>query len=86
MSKKGRSLTVPFVSLLALLVIGGKITGHITWSWWWILGPIWVPSVIVVLLTAFVVALVLGALLVLGAICLLVSAVEKHQNPLKGKP
>jgi uncharacterized membrane protein YhdT len=21
-----------------------KITGVITWSWWWILSPIWIPT------------------------------------------
>lgn len=30
-------------SLLAVLFIGLKLTGHITWSWVWVLSPIWLP-------------------------------------------
>jgi len=40
---------VSFVDLLAILFIGLKLTGHIDWSWWWVLSPIWV-----VFITAFV--------------------------------
>ncbi len=32
-----------FVMLLCLMFIGLKLTGHIDWSWWWVLAPIWVP-------------------------------------------
>lgn len=32
-----------FMSLLAVLFIGLKLTGYITWSWWWVLAPIWGP-------------------------------------------
>lgn len=32
-----------FPSLLTVLFIGLKLTGHITWSWWWVLSPIWIP-------------------------------------------
>jgi hypothetical protein len=28
--------------LLAVLFIGLKLTGHITWSWWWVLSPLWI--------------------------------------------
>ena len=28
---------------LALLFIGLKLGGVITWSWWWVLAPIWIP-------------------------------------------
>ena len=30
-----------FLSLLALLFIGLKLTGHIDWSWVWVLAPLW---------------------------------------------
>jgi len=29
--------------LLAVLFVGLKLTGHITWSWGWVLAPIWAP-------------------------------------------
>ena len=27
--------------LLLVLFIGLKLTGHIAWSWWWVLSPLW---------------------------------------------
>ena len=30
----------PFLTLLTVLFIGLKLTGHIDWSWWWVLSPI----------------------------------------------
>lgn len=33
---------------LAILFIGLKLTGYISWSWWWVLSPLWVPSLLVV--------------------------------------
>lgn len=31
-----------FGELLLLMFIGLKLTGHIGWSWWWVLSPIWI--------------------------------------------
>ena len=31
---------IGFVGLLTILFIGLKLTGFITWSWWWVLSPI----------------------------------------------
>lgn len=31
------------VGLLGVLFVALKLTGHITWSWWWVLAPFWVP-------------------------------------------
>jgi len=36
-----------FTSLLAVLFIGLKLTGYITWSWIWVLSPIWISILIV---------------------------------------
>lgn len=36
-----------FLGLLGLMFIGLKLTGHIDWSWWWVLSPIWIPFVFV---------------------------------------
>jgi hypothetical protein len=49
-----------FMSLLAVLFIGLKISGVITWSWWWVLAPLWVPAVI-----ASVILVCVGAIHVL---------------------
>lgn len=31
-----------FISLLTVLFIGLKLVGSITWSWWWVLSPLWI--------------------------------------------
>lgn len=36
-----------FCSALALIFITLKLTGHIDWSWWWVLSPLWAPVVAV---------------------------------------
>jgi len=41
-----------FLSLLALLFIGLKLTGHIDWSWFWVLSPLWFRFLFVVLMIA----------------------------------
>ena len=33
---------IGFVGLLTLLFIGLKLTGYITWSWLWVLSPMWI--------------------------------------------
>lgn len=38
---------IGFPGLLAILFIALKLTGVITWSWLWVLAPIWIPFVIV---------------------------------------
>jgi hypothetical protein len=35
-------------TLLAVLFIGLKLTGYITWSWWWVLSPLWIPLALVI--------------------------------------
>lgn len=32
-----------FLGLLCLLFIGLKLTNHVTWPWWKVLAPLWVP-------------------------------------------
>lgn len=34
---------ISFVSLLAIVFIVLKLCDVITWSWWWVLAPIWIP-------------------------------------------
>ena len=45
--------TPSFMGLLGILFIGLKLAGVITWSWWWVLSPIWIPLVIGVLVSLF---------------------------------
>lgn len=51
MSKKTETKTnggTSFFGLLTILFIGLKLTGHVAWSWWWVLSPLWLPFVVLV--------------------------------------
>jgi energy-coupling factor transporter transmembrane protein EcfT len=46
----------PFLGILTLIFITLKLTGHITWSWLWVLSPLWIPlALFAVLVVALVV-------------------------------
>lgn len=38
------------VGLLGIAFVIMKITGAITWSWWWVLAPFWIPVCIGIVL------------------------------------
>ena len=42
---------IGFSGALALIFIVLKLTKVITWSWVWVLSPIWIPFTLVVILT-----------------------------------
>ena len=44
-----------FTAVLALIFITLKLLGKITWSWVWVLSPIWIPFVLVVLVILVIV-------------------------------
>lgn len=56
MSEKTNSSNggIGFVGLLTILFIGLKLTGYIDWSWWWVLAPIWITTMVVVAIVAVV--------------------------------
>jgi hypothetical protein len=41
-----------FFSLLTLIFITLKLTSVIDWSWWFVLGPVWMPTATVVCIFA----------------------------------
>ena len=41
---------IGFSGLLTIVFIVLKLLGAITWSWWWVLSPIWISALLVVLL------------------------------------
>ena len=53
---------IGFFGLLTIVFITLKLTGHIAWSWWWVLSPLFAPLAIllVFLLVVFLVAVVNG--------------------------
>lgn len=53
---------IGFLGLLTIVFITLKLTGHIAWSWIWVLSPLWIPPVCVaaIFLTACAIG-ILGA-------------------------
>lgn len=56
MNDKSVNYSVNFMSLLFLLFLGLKLAGCIDWSWWWIFSPIWVPALLIGIITSIVIA------------------------------
>jgi hypothetical protein len=40
-SKESNGIGLAGILFIVFLVL--KLTGNITWSWWWITSPIWIP-------------------------------------------
>lgn len=58
MSKKSNtSGGIGFTGLLTITFIVLKLCKVISWSWWWVLSPIWIVAILVV------VAIILGIIL-----------------------
>lgn len=45
-------MKIGFAGLLAIVFIVLKLTGVITWSWWWVLSPLWISALIAVVIVA----------------------------------
>ena len=37
---------IGFWGMLTILFIGLKLGGVITWSWWWVLAPVWIGAIV----------------------------------------
>lgn len=37
---------VSFAGLLTVLFVGLKLTDNIDWSWWWVLSPLWISTLL----------------------------------------
>lgn len=47
-SQQQASGGISFVGLLAIVFITLKLCNVITWSWWWVTAPIWIPVALIV--------------------------------------
>lgn len=56
----GAGAGIGFTGLLTILFIGLKLTGFISWSWWWVLSPLWGPAFLGLVALAIILALALG--------------------------
>ena len=48
-------MKIGFTGLLTILFIGLKLTGYITWSWLWVLSPLWISFLLVVIFATLIV-------------------------------
>ena len=44
---------IGFTGLLAVAFIVLKLTSVISWSWWWVLAPLWLPVALLLAFAAF---------------------------------
>ena len=49
-----KTYSINGIKLLQLMFIYLKLTGDITWSWWWVLSPIWIAILLVLILLVVV--------------------------------
>lgn len=45
--KTSNSGGIGFVGLLTVVFIVLKLCGIISWSWWWVLSPLWINATVV---------------------------------------
>lgn len=48
-----------FATLLTVLFIGLKLLGKITWSWWWVVSPLWISAGVAILIL-IIIAIITG--------------------------
>jgi hypothetical protein len=41
---------IGFTGLLTIVFIVLKLTGYISWSWWWVLSPIWIGFALILVI------------------------------------
>lgn len=52
MNNSKAGLTVLDVLLIVFIVL--KLIGVITWSWWWVLSPLWIEVIIHIIMVIYV--------------------------------
>lgn len=50
LNSKSSSSTLSFCGALTIVFVVLKLLGKITWSWWWVLSPIWIDFAIALVL------------------------------------
>lgn len=45
---------ISFTNLLFIVLLVLKVMGYLTWSWWWVTAPIWMPFAGALALFSFV--------------------------------
>lgn len=60
-SSSSSSGGIGILGLLGVLFVGLKLTGYITWSWWWVTAPFWGGVVLWLLIVGIALAVVVAA-------------------------
>ena len=49
MSRRTVKVTIswPIILILTFIFVTLKLVGEISWSWWWVFSPIWIPITLV---------------------------------------
>ena len=61
---KNVSKGIGFCGMLTILFIGLKLCKVISWSWWWVLSPLWISwgLILVLMIIAVILAVIIRAL------------------------
>lgn len=51
---------IGFAGLLTIVFIALKLLGKISWSWWWVLSPLWIDLALAILI--IIVVLIIKAI------------------------
>ena len=52
---------IGFAGLLTIVFIVLKLLGKITWSWWWVLAPLWISAIIVIFILVIILLISIAA-------------------------
>ena len=44
----------PIASILTIVFVVLKLTNNISWSWWWVVSPLWIPLGLIAILFVIV--------------------------------
>lgn len=59
--RNGATGGIGFCGVLAIVFIVLKLVGVISWSWVWVLAPIWIPAaIVVVILLLFIIGIIVS--------------------------
>lgn len=77
-TKTSTGVSATFLLFLVFLVL--KLTGVITWSWWWVTAPLWVPMALIVAIGVVVFAVAFLYYLISGTAMKMVRKQRKAKN------
>lgn len=64
MAENSVKISFPMMSVLFIVFLVLKLTNVITWSWWWVTAPLWMPLGLGIIFLLFA-ALIFGLIAVL---------------------